>query len=142
MFADPIDPPTLSMAFGVNDSPLAGRDGGTLLTGSLIAERLRREAETNVALEVVTGVSQAAQSAGGDTFMALPDATEVHARGELQVCHCHPHLETYTILAVTSQLAILIESMRREGFELSVSPPAVLFKIDPTTGERTEPYEE
>lgn len=112
LFADPIDPPTISMSFSVNDSPLAGREG-TQLTGALIAERLAKEAAGNIALQI----SQAVPQPG------MPEATEVRARGELQ-------------------LSILIETMRREGFELSVSPPAVLFRKDPETGKTQEPYEE
>ena len=51
------------------------------------------------------------------------DAFEVSGRGELQ-------------------LGVLIETMRREGFELSISRPRVLFKTDPSTGQRLEPIEE
>ncbi|KAK2380825.1 elongation factor family protein [Trifolium repens] len=100
-----LDPPTISMTFGVNDSPLAGRDG-THLTGGKIGDRLMAEAETNLALNVLPGMSE--------TF-------EVQGRGELQ-------------------LGILIENMRREGFELSVSPPKVMYKTD--NGQKLEPIEE
>ena len=112
LFADPIDPPTISMSFSVNDSPLAGKEG-TQLTSTMISERLAKEAAGNVALQMLAGVPQ----------HGMPDATEVRGRGELQ-------------------LAVLIETMRREGFELSVSPPAVLFRKDEATGKREEPYEE
>ena len=54
LYADPLDPPTLSMCFGVNDSPLGGREG-TLLTSSAIADRLAKEAMTNIALQVGGG---------------------------------------------------------------------------------------
>ena len=106
--ADPIDPPTLAMTFSVNDSPLAGREGSKV-TSRMIAERLHREAEGNVAIRV----SQSPQK----------DAIEVSGRGELQ-------------------LGVLIETMRREGYELSISRPRVLFKTDPATGQRLEPVEE
>ena len=106
--AQPIDPPTLAMTFSVNDSPLAGREGSKV-TGRMIGERLKREAEGNVALTVK-------ESADRDAF-------EVGGRGELQ-------------------LGVLIETMRREGFELSVSRPRVLFREDPESGERQEPIEE
>ena len=106
--ADPIDPPTLAMTFSVNDSPLAGREG-TKVTSRMIAERLHREAEGNVAIRV----SQSPQK----------DAIEVSGRGELQ-------------------LGVLIETMRREGYELSISRPRVLFKTDPASGQRLEPVEE
>ncbi|KAJ0113177.1 hypothetical protein Patl1_02378 [Pistacia atlantica] len=89
-----LDPPTISMTFGVNDSPLAGRDGSHL-TGGKIGDRLMAEAETNLAINVLPG---------------LAETYEVQGRGELQ-------------------LGILIENMRREGFELSVSPPKVMYVI-------------
>ncbi|KAK4796370.1 hypothetical protein SAY86_028696 [Trapa natans] len=100
-----LDPPTISMTFGVNDSPLAGRDG-THLTGGKIGDRLMAEAETNLAINVIPGLSE---------------SFEVQGRGELQ-------------------LGILIENMRREGFELSVSPPKVMYKIE--GGQKLEPIEE
>ncbi|CCD86552.1 GTP-binding protein typA/bipA (Tyrosine phosphorylated protein A) [Bradyrhizobium sp. ORS 285] len=106
--AQPIDPPTVSMSFIVNNSPLAGTEGDKV-TSRLIRDRLMREAEGNVALRVVESQDK--------------DAMEVSGRGELQ-------------------LAILIETMRREGFELSVSRPRVVFEKDPTTGQTLEPIEE
>ncbi|XP_078428306.1 elongation factor family protein [Wolffia australiana] len=101
-----LDPPTISMTFGVNDSPLAGRDG-THLTGGKIGDRLMAESETNLAINVLPGL--------------LSDSYEVQGRGELQ-------------------LGILIENMRREGFELSVSPPRVMYKTE--NGVKLEPIEE
>ncbi|MGE4411008.1 MAG: translational GTPase TypA [Sphingobium sp.] len=103
--AQPIDPPTLSMRFAVNDSPMAGREGDKV-TSRMIRDRLLREAESNVAIKVT-------ESADKDSF-------EVAGRGELQ-------------------LGVLIETMRREGFELGISRPRVLFR----EGEngREEPYE-
>jgi GTP-binding protein len=106
--AQPIDPPTLSMTFSVNDSPLAGTEGDKV-TSRVIRDRLFKEAEGNVALKV-----EAAPNS---------DAYIVSGRGELQ-------------------LAILIETMRREGFELGVSRPKVLFKKDEESGELLEPIEE
>jgi GTP-binding protein len=106
--AQPIDPPTLSMIFRVNDSPLAGTEGDKV-TGRMIRDRLLREAEGNVALRVRESDEK--------------DSMEVAGRGELQ-------------------LGILIETMRREGFELSVSRPKVLLNEDPATGEMLEPIEE
>jgi GTP-binding protein len=106
--ADPIDPPTLAMTFSVNDSPLAGREG-TKVTSRMIVERLRREAEGNVAI----GVRESDDK----------DSLEVSGRGELQ-------------------LGVLIEQMRREGFELAISRPRVLFKTDSGSGQRLEPIEE
>lgn len=105
--AMPIDPPTLTMTFFVNTSPLAGRSGKKL-TSRMIGERLFKEAETNIALRVT-------QSANNESF-------EVSGRGELQ-------------------LGILIETMRREGFELSVSRPRVVMH-DGENGEKLEPIEE
>ncbi len=105
--AQPIDPPTLSMTFRVNDSPLAGTEG-TKVTGRMIRDRLLQEAEGNVALRVTESDEK--------------DSMIVAGRGELQ-------------------LGILIETMRREGFELSVSRPRVLFTRD-ETGQLLEPIEE
>jgi GTP-binding protein len=106
--AQPIDPPTLAMTFSANDSPLAGQEGSNV-TARLIGERLRREAEGNVAIRVT-------RSEAGDGF-------EVAGRGELQ-------------------LAVLIETMRREGYELSIGRPRVLLQTAPATGQTLEPIEE
>ncbi|KAL4096006.1 hypothetical protein PRIC1_009371 [Phytophthora ramorum] len=103
-----LDPPTISMTFGVNDAPTAGKDG-KFLTSSHIKQRLERECENNVAISI-------SQSKSSEAF-------DVHGRGELQ-------------------LAILIEEMRREGFEMSVSAPQVLFQTDPETNQKLEPIEE
>ncbi|WP_380052010.1 translational GTPase TypA [Falsihalocynthiibacter sp. SS001] len=104
--AQPIDPPTITVTFGINDSPLAGRDGKKVQS-RVIRDRLMKEAESNVAIKV-------SDTEGGDAF-------EVAGRGELQ-------------------MGVLIENMRREGFELSISRPQVLFTdID---GVRNEPIEE
>ena len=100
-----VDTPTISMTFGVNNSPLAGRDG-KFLTSRQIKARLDREVLGNVSIEVYPTES-------GETF-------EVRGRGELQ-------------------LAILIEQMRREGFELTVSRPEVILRT--VDGAREEPYE-
>ena len=106
LHAQPIDPPTLSMRFAVNDSPMAGREGSKV-TSRMIRDRLFREAESNVAVKVT-------EAADRDSF-------EVAGRGELQ-------------------LGVLIETMRREGFELGISRPRVLFGED-EDGKKTEPYE-
>ena len=106
--AQPIDPPTLSMTFLVNDSPLAGTEGDKV-TSRVIRDRLMKEAEGNVALRVE-------DSPGSDAYI-------VSGRGELQ-------------------LGILIETMRREGFELGVSRPKVVYKKDEATGDMLEPIEE
>jgi len=106
--AQPIDPPTLSMTFRINDGPFAGQDGKKVQS-RVIRERLFKEAEGNVALKIEETADK--------------DAFQVSGRGELQ-------------------LAILIETMRREGFELTVSRPRVVFQIDPDTGKRLEPIEE
>ncbi|MBN9583636.1 MAG: translational GTPase TypA [Afipia sp.] len=105
--AQPIDPPTVSMTFMVNNSPIAGTEGDKV-TSRLIRDRLLREAEGNVALRVVEATDK--------------DSMEVSGRGELQ-------------------LAILIETMRREGFELAVSRPRVVLEKD-ENGQLQEPIEE
>ncbi len=104
--AQPIDPPTITVTFGINDSPLAGRDGSKVQS-RVIRDRLNREAEVNVAIKI-------ADTPGGEAF-------EVSGRGELQ-------------------MGVLIENMRREGFELSISRPRVIFKDE--DGVRMEPVEE
>lgn len=104
----PVDQPTISMLFYVNDSPLGGKEG-KLLTSQVIRNRLQKELETNISLELIE----------------KNDAFEVKGRGELQ-------------------MGVLIETMRREGFELSVSPPQVIYKKVGEGKERLimEPIEE
>jgi GTP-binding protein len=100
-----VDEPVLRMTFGVNTSPLAGREG-TYLTSRHLRERLEREVLGNVSIRLEETDS--------------PDVIEVAGRGELQ-------------------LAVLIETMRREGYELQASRPEVIIKdID---GARHEPLE-
>ncbi len=105
--AQPIDPPTVTMSFLVNDLPLAGTEGDKV-TSRVIRDRLLREAEGNVALKIEE--------------LADKDFFYVSGRGELQ-------------------LAVLIETMRREGFELAVSRPRVVMQKD-ASGQLLEPVEE
>ncbi|UMY17234.1 translational GTPase TypA [Methylobacterium organophilum] len=105
--AQPIDPPTVTMSFIVNDSPLAGTEGDKV-TSRMIRDRLFKEAEGNVTLKIE-------EAADKDSFY-------VSGRGELQ-------------------LSILIETMRREGFEIAVSRPRVVFEKDENGGV-LEPIEE
>ncbi len=107
LWAPAIDPPTVSINFTVNDSPLAGRDGEVLTTQKL-ADWLLAEAENNVSISVED--------------VASAEGLEVKGRGELQ-------------------LGILIETLRREGSELAISPPRVLTKIG-EDGIVLEPVEE
>lgn len=95
------------MTFGINDSPLAGREGKKVQS-RVIRERLMKEAESNVAIRIT-------DTPGGEAF-------EVAGRGELQ-------------------MGVLIENMRREGFELSISRPQVLLRED-ENGNKLEPIEE
>ena len=104
--SQPIDPPTITVTFGINDSPLAGREGSKVQS-RVIRDRLMKEAESNVAIKIKDTPS-------GDAF-------EVAGRGELQ-------------------MGVLIENMRREGFELSISRPQVLMKEK--DGQKLEPIEE
>ena len=100
-----VDAPTLRMTFGVNTSPLAGREG-KYVTSRQIKARLEKEVLGNVSIEVRPSEST--------------EAFEVRGRGELQ-------------------LAVLIEQMRREGFELTASRPEVLLRT--VDGDVQEPYE-
>ena len=104
--AQPIDPPTITVTFGINDSPLAGREGKKVQS-RVIRDRLMKEAESNVAIKVTDTPS-------GEAF-------EVAGRGELQ-------------------MGVLIENMRREGFELGISRPKVLLREE--DGKTLEPIEE
>lgn len=104
--AQPIDPPTITVTFGINDSPLAGRDGKKVQS-RVIRDRLMKEAESNVAIKIE-------DTPGGEAF-------EVSGRGELQ-------------------MGVLIENMRREGFELSISRPQVIMREE--NGVKVEPIEE
>ena len=104
--AQPIDPSTITIGIGINDSPLAGRDGAKVQS-RLIRDRLYSEAECNVSINVI-------DTKNSDTF-------EVSGRGELQ-------------------LGILVENMRREGFELSISRPKVVLRE--IEGKTCEPIEE
>jgi GTP-binding protein len=101
-----VDQPSLHMEFGVNTSPLAGREG-RYLTSRHLSERLQRETLGNVSVRVLPG--------------STPDTFEVQGRGELQ-------------------LAILIEQMRREGYELQVSKPEVI--VHERDGKVHEPFED
>ena len=103
----PVDPPTLSMTFRINDGPFAGQEGDKVQS-RVIRNRLFKEAERNIAVKVGESDDK--------------DAFDVSGRGELQ-------------------LAILIENMRREGFELTVSRPKVVM-MSGENGEKLEPIEE
>merc|ERR1712151_931805 len=110
--AEPLPPiaveqPTVRMTIGVNKSPLAGREG-KFLTSRMIRDRLFKELDRNVALQVE------------ETDSA--DRYEVSGRGQLH-------------------LTVLIETMRREGFELEVGPPTVILKENEETGQVEEPWE-
>ena len=105
--SQPIDPPTLAVSISINDSPLAGTEGNRL-TSRELRMRLKRESQSNIAINI-------REEEGKDSF-------EVAGRGELQ-------------------LSVLIETMRREGYELSVSRPKVVMQND-QNGNILEPIEE
>ena len=100
-----VDEPTLSMTFGVNTSPFAGKEG-QFVTSRHIRDRLFKEAQTNVALRVE-------ETDSADVF-------KVSGRGELH-------------------LSILIETMRREGYEMQIGKPEVVYKM--IDGKKYEPIE-
>ena len=110
--AEPLEPiaveqPTVRMTIGVNKSPLAGREG-KFLTSRMIRDRLFKELDRNVALQV-------AETDSADRY-------EVSGRGQLH-------------------LTVLIETMRREGFELEIGPANVIYKKNEETGKEEEPWE-
>ncbi|MDO8552049.1 MAG: translational GTPase TypA [bacterium] len=108
-----VDPPTIALNFLVNNSPFAGREG-KFVTSRQIRERLERELEINVGLRIDFAPERSANDSG-------PEGFKVSGRGELHI-------------------AILLEQMRREGYELQVSQPQVIFHEE--NGQKLEPFEE
>ncbi|MFZ2886602.1 MAG: translational GTPase TypA [Minisyncoccia bacterium] len=108
-----VDEPTITLNFLVNNSPFGGREGKFVTTRQL-RDRLEKELEINVGLRVDFSPSTGSGQGGSDTF-------KVSGRGELHV-------------------AILLENMRREGYEMQVSQPQVIVREE--GGVKTEPFEE
>lgn len=110
-----VDEPTIVLNFFVNNSPFAGREG-KFVTTRQIRERLEKELEINVGLKIDFSSSPSNSSGQG-----VGDRFKVYGRGELHI-------------------AILLENMRREGYELQVSQPHVIIKEE--DGVQVEPFEE
>lgn len=127
----PLSPPVISMTFGPNNSPLSGKEG-TKLTSTMIKDRLNKEIENNVTITLRPS--------------ADPETIDVQGRGELQIGSVLKFISYWiayhsSFLLICCVTGILVETLRREGFEMTICPPTVL-AVEGEDGVKREPYEE
>jgi GTP-binding protein len=144
----PLAPPTLAMDWSANQGPLAGQDG-TQIASSKIQQRLKQETDNNVTLSIEP---QQEKTVGTCCTLILVQLQSELSTVSLCLTHtytpalCLSYFLNFSYALVLArgelQLGILIEQMRREGFEIVISPPRILTYEDEQTGQLFEPFEE